>query len=77
MVSQATLYSDVRKGRRPSWAMAAPGEVAKPLVERFVEELTAMGISVATGRFGEMMELSLVNAGPVTIVFDVSDGRVV
>jgi D-tyrosyl-tRNA(Tyr) deacylase len=71
VVSQFTLYADTRKGRRPSWNGAAPGDVAEPMVEAVVEALRERGVEVATGRFGAMMEVSLVNDGPVTLVVDV------
>jgi D-tyrosyl-tRNA(Tyr) deacylase len=71
VVSQFTLYADLRKGRRPSWNNAAPGPVAEPLVEAVVDGLRELGIEVATGRFGAMMEVHLVNDGPVTVVVDV------
>lgn len=71
VVSQFTLYADTRKGRRPSWGAAAPGPVAEPLVGAVVAALRDRGIEVATGRFGAMMEVSLVNDGPVTLVVDV------
>jgi D-tyrosyl-tRNA(Tyr) deacylase len=71
VVSQFTLYADTRKGRRPSWGAAAPGPVAEPLVDAVVAALRARGVAVATGRFGAMMEVSLVNDGPVTLVVDV------
>jgi D-tyrosyl-tRNA(Tyr) deacylase len=71
VVSQFTLYADVRKGRRPSWNNAAPGAVAEPLVEAVVEGLRERGVEVVTGRFGAMMEVGLVNDGPVTLVVDV------
>ena len=64
VVSQFTLYGDVRKGRRPSWSKAAPGPVAEPLVDAIVEELRNRGIHVETGRFGAMMSVELVNDGP-------------
>lgn len=70
VVSQFTLYADTRKGRRPSWGAAAPGAVAEPLVDAVVAALRGRGIEVATGRFGAMMEVALVNDGPVTLVVD-------
>ena len=70
VVSQFTLYADVRKGRRPSWSAAAPGEVAEPLVEAVVAELRGRGIPVETGTFGAYMAVHLVNDGPVTLVLD-------
>lgn len=71
VVSQFTLYGDTRKGRRPSWGDAAPGDVAEPLVDAVVEALRADGLVVATGRFGADMKVSLVNDGPFTLVVDV------
>lgn len=70
VVSQFTLYGDVRKGRRPSWSAAAPASVAKPLVEEFTEALRALGAPVATGVFGAFMEVSSVNAGPRTVLVE-------
>ncbi|CAM3942278.1 D-aminoacyl-tRNA deacylase [Helcobacillus massiliensis] len=70
VVSQFTLYADVRKGRRPSWNQAAPGPVAEPLVARVVEELRSRGLTVAEGEFGAHMQVSLVNDGPVTILVE-------
>jgi len=67
VVSQFTLYGDCRKGRRPSFLEAAPPEIAIPLYEKFVEEVKALGVSTATGRFGAMMQVELVNDGPVTL----------
>jgi D-aminoacyl-tRNA deacylase len=70
VVSQFTLYGDCRKGRRPSFIGAAPPETAIPLYEAFVEAVRALGVPVATGRFGAMMDVELVNAGPVTLIVD-------
>ncbi len=70
VVSQFTLLADVRRGRRPGFTGAAQPDVAEPLVERFVERLRAMGHQVATGRFGDEMEVELVNDGPFTLVLD-------
>jgi D-tyrosyl-tRNA(Tyr) deacylase len=67
VVSQFTLYGDAAKGRRPSFVDAARPEVAIPLYDRFVAQLRARGITVATGEFGAMMDVELVNDGPVTI----------
>lgn len=68
VVSQFTLYADVRKGRRPSWNGAAPGEVAEPLVDAVVADLRARGLEVATGRFGANMQIDMEADGPVTIL---------
>jgi len=76
VVSQFTLYGSVRRGRRPSFSAAAPPEHAEPLVDAVAAALRTRGIDVATGRFGAMMEVELVNDGPVTIVVDVVDGVV-
>ena len=70
VVSQFTLYGDTRKGRRPSWSHAAPGSEAEPLVDAVVEGLRARGIEVATGEFGAMMQVELVNDGPFTVLVD-------
>ena len=69
-VSQFTLYGDCRKGRRPSYDGAARPELAEPLYEAFLEALRARGVSVATGQFQAMMEVELVNDGPVTLLLD-------
>lgn len=66
-VSQFTLYGDAAKGRRPSFIDAARPEVARPLYERFVALLRAKGLTVETGEFGAMMDVELVNDGPVTL----------
>ena len=70
VISQFTLYGDTRKGRRPSWTAAAPGAVAEPLVDEVVAELRRLGATVATGRFGAMMQVSLVNDGPTTVLVE-------
>lgn len=70
VVSQFTLLADARKGRRPSFADAAPPVVAAPLVEDFVAQLQALGAPVAQGRFGAQMQVRLCNDGPVTILLD-------
>lgn len=70
VVSQFTLYADVRKGRRPSWSSAAPAAVAEPLVEQVVAAIRERGVHVATGSFGAHMRVGLVNDGPVTILLE-------
>jgi D-aminoacyl-tRNA deacylase len=70
VVSQFTLYADTAKGRRPSWNAAAPGPVAEPLLEVFVEALRGLGAEVATGVFGADMQVELVNDGPVTVLLE-------
>ncbi len=71
-VSQFTLYGDVRRGKRPSFDAAAPPEKAGVLYEYFVERIRAAGLRCETGRFQEMMEVELINDGPVTILLDSS-----
>jgi D-tyrosyl-tRNA(Tyr) deacylase len=71
-VSQFTLYGDVRHGRRPSFDAAAPPEKARTLYEYFVERIRATGLRCETGGFQEMMQVELVNDGPVTILLDSS-----
>lgn len=70
VVSQFTLYGDARKGRRPSFIEAARPETAIPLYERFVALLRASGRPVETGEFGAMMEVELINDGPVTLILE-------
>jgi D-aminoacyl-tRNA deacylase len=70
VVSQFTLYGDTRRGRRPSWAAAAPPEHAEVLVEAFVQSLRALGAHVATGQFAARMQVELVNDGPVTLLIE-------
>ncbi len=70
VVSQFTLYGDARKGRRPTWNAAAPGEVAKPIYDVFCHTLRDLGVTVAEGIFGAHMEIDLTNDGPTTLVLD-------
>ncbi len=70
VVSQFTLYGDTRRGRRPSFVEAARPEVAIPLYERFLQMLRATGLPVQTGEFGAMMQVELVNDGPVTLILE-------
>ena len=70
VVSQFTLLADCRKGRRPSFVKAAEPEVACELYEYFVKQIRSLGITVATGRFRAMMEVALINEGPVTIILE-------
>jgi D-tyrosyl-tRNA(Tyr) deacylase len=70
VVSQFTLYGDARKGRRPSWTAAAPGDAAKPLYDALCSELERLGTSVQRGVFGARMALELVNDGPLTVLLE-------
>jgi D-tyrosyl-tRNA(Tyr) deacylase len=76
VVSQFTLLSDVRKGRRPSFTHAATPDHALPLIDRMVERMRDRGVVTANGEFGAAMEVELTNDGPVTLVLEVSDGIV-
>jgi D-tyrosyl-tRNA(Tyr) deacylase len=73
VVSQFTLYADTSRGRRPSFVGAASPQLAEPLVERFATLLRERGFATETGRFGAMMDVELVNDGPVTIVLSTDD----
>ena len=70
VVSQFTLYAETRKGRRPSFPSAASAEKAAPMLNQLVTRLRETGLNVSTGRFGAMMDVELVNDGPVTILID-------
>ncbi|HKH26687.1 MAG TPA: D-aminoacyl-tRNA deacylase [Acidimicrobiia bacterium] len=70
VVSQFTLYGDTRRGRRPSWAAAAPPEQAEGLVEAFAQALRDLGAPVATGQFAAHMQVELINDGPVTLLIE-------
>ena len=76
LVSQFTLLGDVRKGRRPAFTAAAPPDRAVQILDALSDAIEATGLPVEHGRFGAHMVVDLVNDGPVTIVFDVTDGRV-
>ena len=73
VVPQFTLYGDIKRGRRPSWAGAAAPEIAAERVDAFARALEALGVRVARGAFGEHMEVELVNDGPVTLAVDAAD----
>ena len=77
VVSQFTLYADARKGRRPSFTAAASPEVARALIDVVVSRLEEAGLVVATGELGALRGVDLVNYGPVTIIRETRDGRVV
>lgn len=70
IVSQFTLLADCRKGRRPSYTGAAPPQLAESLYEAFITAVSSQGVPVETGRFGAMMDVALVNDGPVTLIVE-------
>ncbi len=70
IVSQFTLYGDCRKGRRPGYSKAAPPALAEEIYEKFINEVKANNITVATGQFQAMMDVQLINDGPVTLMLD-------
>ena len=75
VVSQFTLYGDCRKGRRPGFDQAAPPQEAIPLYEHFIRELVASGLVVQCGEFGALMDVDLVNRGPVTLIVESPENR--
>lgn len=77
IVSQFTLYGATHRGRRPSFTSAARPETAEPLVDAVVARIGEHGIPTSTGVFGSMMKVSLVNDGPVTLILESTDGRIV
>ena len=70
VISQFTLYGDTRKGRRPSWDQAAKADAARTIFDHFVSSLRTLGAQVETGIFGALMEVSLTNTGPVTLILE-------
>ena len=76
VVSQFTLYGDVRRGRRPSFTEAAPPDRAQPLIDTVIDATRSRGVRVETGEFGAHMQLSMTNDGPVTLIIEIENGRV-
>ena len=76
VVSQFTLYGDLRRGRRPSFTDAASPEHAQPLIEALVDAIRSRGVRVETGVFGAHMQVSMTNDGPVTLIIEIEGGRV-
>jgi D-tyrosyl-tRNA(Tyr) deacylase len=74
VVSQFTVYGDLRKGRRPSFTDSAPPEIAEPLYQRFIANLRELGLNVAEGVFGAMMLVEIHNDGPVTLILESQGG---
>jgi len=70
IISQFTLYGDCRRGRRPSFTGAAPPELAEELIRKFISEVEGYGVPATLGKFGAMMEIELINDGPVTLILD-------
>lgn len=77
VISQFTLYADARKGRRPSFTAAAPPENARSLIDVLVRRLEESGLTVETGEFGALMDVEIINHGPVTIILETEEGRLV
>jgi D-tyrosyl-tRNA(Tyr) deacylase len=77
VISQFTLYADTRKGRRPSWSKAAPPAISEPRYHEFCQELRALGADVSTGIFGAIMNVALVNDGPMTLVVETQPAETV
>lgn len=76
-ISQFTLYADIRKGRRPSFTKAMHPGKAEEMYDVFNEKLSAAGVHVETGKFGAMMDVTLTNDGPVTIIMETADGKII
>lgn len=77
IVSQFTLYADASRGRRPSFSGAGDAEIARDLIDHMARAFQRLGIEVRTGRFGAKMEVELVNDGPVTLSFEIREGKLV